>query len=426
MNGDDSGRRDRPQTAGAGGGAGQPPPRPWGPPGAVERAGGADPRAALAALPAIPGRAPGETRRLLLERAERGASPFTGTIPAEAAAAIGRLGDDPAADPDAWARVFSALAEREAERGRRATLDGEVHAARQAHLRAYAWYRVGRFPAPTSAGKQQAWLRGQEQFLAAARFMDPPLERVKMSFDARLGEGGVVTGYLRRPLGAQALPVAVVWGGADAGKEDVAADPWLARNLATLAIDPPGVGEAPLVGSPDAERLWDAVLDWIERQADLDPDRVGVVGESIGGYWAVKLAHTHRDRIRAAVSVGGPVHYAFSQDWIEHAEVGEYPFGLAETVGRAFGCDDLATWLHLAPTLSLLDQGVLDEPSGPLLVVGGAEDGVVPIADQYLLLEHGTPKSARFFPGGHPGAGAALTAGVTSTVADWLAVQLEA
>ena len=416
---------------------GQPPPRPWGPPSAAERAGGhggeragagtADPRAALAALPAVPGRAPGETRRLLLERAERGASPFAGTVPAEAATAIGRLGgDDPSADPDAWARVFSALGEREAERGRRAGADGDVHAARQAHLRAYAWYRAARFPAPTSAGKQQAWLHGQEQFLAAARFMDPPLERVKMSFDARLGEGGVVTGYLRRPPGAQALAVAVVWGGADAGKEDVAADPWLARNLATLAIDPPGVGEAPLVGSPDAERLWDAVLDWIERQGDLDPDRVGVVGESIGGYWAVKLAHTHRDRIRAAVSVGGPVHYAFSQDWIEHAEVGEYPFGLAETVGRAFGCDDLATWLRVAPSLSLLDQGVLDEPSGPLLVVGGAEDGVVPIADQYLLLEHGMPKSARFFAGGHPGGGGATAAGLTSTVADWLAAQLEA
>ena len=396
-------------------------PRPWGPPSAGERRGGRRPAPGHAdgAEAVFPARAPAETRRLLLDRARRGASPFAGTAPAEAVATLDRL---PSLDPDEWAAAFSALAEREAELGRRATAADEVHAARQAHLRAYAWYRVARFPAPTSAGKQQAWQRGQEQFLAAARFLDPPLERIKMAFDARPGEGGVVSGYLRRPAGTQPLPVAIVWGGADAGKEDVAADPWLARNLATLAIDLPGVGEAPLVGSADAERLWDAVLDWIERQPDLDPARVGVVGESIGGYWAVKLAHTHLDRVRAAVSIGGPVHYAFSPDWIEHAELGEYPFGLGETVGRAFGYDDLAGWMRAAPALSLLDQGLLDEPSGRLLVVGGVEDTVVPIADQYLLLEHGAPKSARFFPGGHPGTGP----GVTSTVADWLAAQLEA
>jgi len=43
-----------------------------------------------------------------------------------------------------------------------------------------------------------------------------------------------------------------------------------------------------------------------------------------------------------------------------------------------------------------------------------------------LLLEHGAPKSARFFPGGHPGSGLESGPGVTSTVADWLAAQLEA
>ena len=52
---------------------------------------------------------------------------------------------------------------------------------------------------------------------------------------------------------------------------------------------------------------------------------------------------------------------------------------------------------------SLVDQGVLDRPSAPLLCVNGVDDSIFPIEDMYLLLRHGSAKSARFFPGGHMG-----------------------
>ena len=42
---------------------------------------------------------------------------------------------------------------------------------------------------------------------------------------------------------------------------------------------------------------------------------------------------------------------------------------------------------------------MLDLPSAPLLLVNGVDDSVFPIQDLYLLLEHGSPKSARFFAG---------------------------
>ena len=56
-----------------------------------------------------------------------------------------------------------------------------------------------------------------------------------------------------------------------------------------------------------------------------------------------------------------------------------------------------------APDSSLLEQGILDQPSAPLLLVNGKEDRQAPIDDLYLVLEHGSPKSARVFPGGHMG-----------------------
>jgi pimeloyl-ACP methyl ester carboxylesterase len=181
----------------------------------------------------------------------------------------------------------------------------------------------------------------------------------------------------------------------------------------------PGVGEAPIAGSEDGERLWDAVLDYIGTRDDLDPSRVAVYGSSTGGYWATKVAHTHRDRIRAAVNHGGMAHLALAEKWILQAQSGEYPFELAETLASAFGRSTGEEWVDLAPRLSLLTQGVLDQPSAPLLLVNGIHDTVFPIADMYLLLQHGSPKTARFFEAGHMGG-----SGAQRVIVEWLWQQL--
>src|SRR4029453_19538262 len=91
-------------------------------------------------------------------------------------------------------------------------------------------------------------------------------------------------------------------------------EPYLRAGMATLCIDMPGVADAPLAGSEDAERLWDAMFDWIATRPDLDAQRVAVVGGSTGGYWAAKLAHTHRDRLRAALCQGGCAHSPFTPE----------------------------------------------------------------------------------------------------------------
>jgi esterase FrsA len=181
----------------------------------------------------------------------------------------------------------------------------------------------------------------------------------------------------------------------------------------------PGVADAPLAGSEDGERLWDAVFDYIASRLDLDADRVGVHGGSTGGYWATKVAHTHAARVRAAVNQGGPAHFAFQKDWIVKAQRGEYPFELAETLACAFGRSTAEEWVEYAPRLSLLDQGILDKPCAPLLCVNGVDDSVFPIADMYLLLEHGSPKAARFYSGGHMGGGHAQ-----AVIIQWLKEKL--
>ena len=209
----------------------------------------------------------------------------------------------------------------------------------------------------------------------------------------------------------------------DLEAEERRVERYLKAGMATLSIDMPGVGEAPLAGSEDAERMWDPIFDWIAAKPALDTARVAVVGCSTGGYWATKLAHTHKDRLAAAINHGGPAHFAFTSDWIHQAAHGEYPFELAETLACAFGRATFEDWLGYAPKLSLLDMGLLDKPCAPLLCVNGVDDSVFPIADHYLLLQHGHPKSARFFPGGHMGHGDGWD--VTDTLVGWLAGHLK-
>jgi esterase FrsA len=141
-----------------------------------------------------------------------------------------------------------------------------------------------------------------------------------------------------------------------------------------------------------------------------------VRGYSTGAYWAVKVAHIYKDRISCAVGQGGPVHYAFQLEWIHKQERGEYPFELFETLAYAFGLSTYEEWIEYAPKLSLLNQGILDMPSAPLLLVNGIHDSVFPIKHYYLLLEHGSPKCARFYNAGHMG----FTKDTLETILNWI------
>jgi hypothetical protein len=65
------------------------------------------------------------------------------------------------------------------------------------------------------------------------------------------------------------------------------------------------------------------------------------------------------------------------------------------------GVKTVEEFLAAVAPLSLKTMGLLDKKSAPLLGVNGKLDDQAPIDDVYLLMEHGSPKSARIFPQGH-------------------------
>jgi len=311
-------------------------------------------------------------------------------------------------DPDLWGREGEKFGAKYEGLGEEQEKKGKKEEAGETFYLAYEYYRIGRYPVPSSPEKMNCYKGALRTFLRAAPMMDPPLERIEIPF-----EGKKVVGYLQMPRGTNRPPVVIHWGGVDGWKEDRRSNSELLHKegLATFTIDMPGAGENPCLSQePRAERTFSAAIDYLETRKDVDGKRIAVMGGSFGGYWAAKVAHTEAKRLRGAVNWGAGVHRTFQEEWLRPALIvtaSQYlmgPASLLDARSYIFGVKTLEEVLKIAPSLSLVTQGLIDQPCAPLLCINGKEDDQHPISDIYLLLEHGSPKDVRIIPGaGHMG-----------------------
>ena len=349
-----------------------------------------------------------ETRTLedgkawLLERVERRMHPVDELDPERARTTIEAL---EGLEPEPWTSAWGSVAEQYAAEAEAAT---DRAAEREAWRQAYRFAFMARYPTINHPLKDEWYRRTREYFVNAAVLDDPPLQVVTVPFAGRDGEGRDVRFYLVKPKQPAKPPVVMTWGGIDTWKEEMYSRVgfFLDRGYAMLLVDMPGIGESPVLAGRDAERQWTPVFEWLLQQEDLDGTRVAALGASFGGYWAMKLAYTHREQLRAAVNWGGGVHITFTREWQEKSRnAASYLMDLMAARARLFGGETFEDYVARCPELSLLDQGLLDQPSAPILLVNGRHDLQNATDDIYLSLEHGDPKSARIFPGGHMGEG---------------------
>jgi esterase FrsA len=337
-----------------------------------------------------------------------------GADPKDAEAVFRRLTD---LEPQRWVAEWTRLAQPWEQKGAEFAAQGKIREAREAYQKASMYYGIAKFPVINHPAKRAAYRKCIETYLKAARYFDPPLERVTIPF-----EGREITGYLRLPKGVTRPPVVIATGGIDVYKEERDTSDLLEAGLAAFSTDMPGNGECPEWYTADAGRTYSAVIDYLEKRDDVDGKRVGIVGRSYGGYWAGKIAYVESKRIRAAVEWGGPIHHTFQGPWLQHLQEDKlYLWPFLDSMVYAHHVKDIAELREQAPTMSLKTQGWLDKPSAPMLVVNGAKDPWITIQDLYLLLESGEPKSARVYPeGGHMGGGAETG----KLVMNWLKSQL--
>jgi 2,6-dihydroxypseudooxynicotine hydrolase len=182
--------------------------------------------------------------------------------------------------------------------------------------------------------------------------------------------------------------------GLDSTKEEflVWEDVFLARGMATLSMDGPGQGESgfALDIRPDYEVGVAALLDAIAGRPDLDHERIGAAGVSMGGYYAPRAA-AFEPRIKAVAGISGP--FDMSANW------DNLPSLTRETLQHHTGASSPQEARGRAAELNL--AGVAERITQPALIVTGKRDRLIPwedtkrIADaipdaEWVLYEDGT------------------------------------
>ena len=212
-----------------------------------------------------------------------------------------------------------------------------------------------------------------ELYKKAAPHLVRPAERLEIEL-----EGSIIPGYLRTPSGSGPHPCAVLIGGLESTKEESYLFEALChrRGMATFAFDGPGQGEmffdVKLVA--DFNRYTSAVLDAIEIRPEVDADRIGILGRSLGGYYAMQSAATDV-RLKACVAWGGFADMSDFDGMPAHTRAGfVYVSGFDDlTEGRAY----------LQETFNIDD--VIADLTCPTLLIQGVHDPIFPPHQTELL-----------------------------------------
>ncbi|KAK5075591.1 hypothetical protein LTS08_001342 [Lithohypha guttulata] len=275
--------------------------------------------------------------------------------------------------------------------------------------RAACVFRISRFPSvdgDETGFKRQIFNEQVQVYLRGASLWDAPLKQIIVPHTAAAGsDGKEIPVFVRIPSAASAskkCPVVLLMTGLDGHRPDNTgrSDEFLRRGWASVIVEIPGTADCPSdrrdPKSPD--RLWTSVLDWIADQPQFDASRVLVWGLSAGGYYAIRAAHTHHDRLIGSIGQGAGVHLFLSKEWLSRVDYHEYPFTLSHAYVKKYGYKDWDELLEKAQDdFSLVKSGLLDSSCCRLLLVNGTWDGLMPIEDSMLLMNYGRPKEARFY-----------------------------
>jgi 2,6-dihydroxypseudooxynicotine hydrolase len=306
------------------------------------------------------------------------------------------------------------VAARYEELGNEAFDDGRLVSAGGHFYTASAVYHFGKFvwvidPVQARAASD-AVVRCHERALGLIRF---PGRKVRFAFD-----GAQLVGVLRTPEGTGPFPTVVLAPGLDSVKEELRSteETLLVRGMATFTIDGPGQGETewhlPIRG--DWEVVAHAVIDVVQSFAEVDPDRIGVWGVSLGGYYSARMA-SGDERIRACVVLAGP--YDFSTDFMQKPDLTKEAFRTRS------GAKDVAEAFERSKALTL--AGRTSGIRCPLYIVGGKLDRIIRWEEQQRLHDEVPGSEMLMLDDGNHG-NTNLVAEHRPRTADWLARQLGA
>jgi dienelactone hydrolase len=271
------------------------------------------------------------------------------------------------------------MAERLRDLGAEAQAEGNARSAVEKYLRSVGYYlSAERMQRHDYTPRKAAYRAMLDTMAVATSVGNLNCERVEIPNGDTSFPALFVRGHGQGPR-----PCMVFCNGLDSIKECIylcIREELAVRGISCLMVDQPGVGEAlrlkGLCAVVEAERWASAAVDFLEGQPEVDADRIGMMGWSLGGYFAPRAAAFEK-RFKLCVAWGA------NHNWGELqrrrlAREGDRPVPhYWEHVMWVWGQENLDQFMAFAPAVSLV--GVVKNITVPFLITHGVGDRQIPL-----------------------------------------------
>ena len=284
-------------------------------------------------------------------------------------------------DHESWERAWIALARRIEDKARDALAAGRRITARKFFFQANQYWRMADvfLHSDRDADRAERFTRAQACFREAAALHGPPIEVVAV----RCGDE-VYDGYFCHPVDPAPgrWPAVLFLGGADAYAEEIyfSGRQLCERGWAMLLVDTPGRGSSMYLKGiptrPDYEVPGMAAIDYLVARPEVDAQRIALMGISMAGYYAPRVAAFDRS-IRALVCWAGC--YSLLTDIYEHYE------GLRPTLRRLLGGAEDAEARRQLQDFTM--AGIAGNITCPTLISHAAPDRLMAVEGARRLFE---------------------------------------
>ena len=272
---------------------------------------------------------------------------------------------------ESWHSEWTIVAEKNEALAAEFVRQGRKVTAHEFYLRAADFYRRALVYMPDSDSRMlPTYNKLKETHAHAWNQVTPPFERVQIPYEGHMLDALF---YPARGSAGSRFPVVYNYGGADGiliRGEDGGAGQYVRRGMAFIDVDGPGHGgalrEKKLYAPPDSERVAKAVIDYLETRPDVDPNRIGLHGSSMGGYSGPRCA-TVEKRIKAVAVWSGA--YNLVEDIFDY-----YP-PIQDRLRWLMGAKDLKEARETIKEFTL--EGRADRIECPLLVGYSHDDRVM-------------------------------------------------
>ncbi|HKU71660.1 MAG TPA: alpha/beta fold hydrolase [Burkholderiales bacterium] len=291
-------------------------------------------------------------------------------------------------DNDKWWEEWTAMAKRIEGFGDAQEKSGHKLTAGSYYLRAAVYYFCGERFIPPSERKWDTYRNCLRCFRKGIERRYPNIERVEIPY-----EGTTLPAWLIKADVKGAAPAMVMFDGLDNAKElsvlfggvEIAR-----RGIHVLAIDGPGQGEAlRLQNIPsryDYEVPGRAAYEYLVKRPEFDPKRIGVMGFSMGGYYAPRAA-AMEPRFAACLAWGG--HWDYHESWVRRRKVmatgGTKLSAPQFQLPWVLGMPDMDACMKKLENYRL--AGVAEKIRCPFYCIHGEDDNIVPLEFAQKLIE---------------------------------------